>query len=211
MSSNDSSISLRVEFPARRYLLGAAETPAHVHEEGAPVAKRKARSLVLGGDAQTVSWSFVLTDFPYLRKSDTPAAKAIAAATGDVDLLSADVLKVSHHGSKHGVNLELVERIDPRITLVSSVPSGGNHNFPHAVAQDLIREALDPSTTDGHPHAPDHEMGIFYTCDSDDVGQALGTAAVIVDLQKISLWRFGEGPMDPVDLGGARLLEIAPD
>jgi hypothetical protein len=55
---------------------------------------------------------YLIGDFPYLRGSETPAAKAIEAAQGDVDLLKADVLKISHHGSKHGVNLELVERID---------------------------------------------------------------------------------------------------
>jgi hypothetical protein len=36
--------------------------------------------MVLGADAQTLSWSYVLVDFPRLKKSETPAARAIAAA-----------------------------------------------------------------------------------------------------------------------------------
>jgi beta-lactamase superfamily II metal-dependent hydrolase len=39
------------------------------------------------------------------------------------------VLKVSHHASKHGVNLELVERIKPALTLVSSVAAAGRTAF----------------------------------------------------------------------------------
>jgi hypothetical protein len=136
---NDSSISLRIEFPVHRYLEDRKDT-----EEGQPVDAPRTRSLILGADAQTTSWAYVLGDFPYLHRSETPAAKAIAAAQGDVDLLAGDVLKVSHHGSKHGVNLELVERIGPKVTLISSVAEQGQFNFPHTVAQELIREALHP-------------------------------------------------------------------
>jgi beta-lactamase superfamily II metal-dependent hydrolase len=71
----------------------------------------------------------VIGDFPYLRDSETPAAKAIEAAQGDVDLLKADVLKISHHGSKHGVNLELVERIAPKVTLISSREAADSSTF----------------------------------------------------------------------------------
>jgi len=120
---NDSSIALRLEFPVHRYL--------DREEEGQPVTAPRTRALVLGADAQTTSWAYVLADFPFLRKSDTPAAKAIAAAQGNFDLLRGEVLKVSHHGSKHGVNLELVERVAPKVSLISSVAGGGNYHFPH--------------------------------------------------------------------------------
>jgi hypothetical protein len=97
---NDSSTSLKIEFPARKVEVRDKERVIH--------DRVASRTLILGADAQTLSWSYVLTDFPSLKQSDTPAAKAIAAATSSIDLLSADVLKVSHHASKHGVNLELV-------------------------------------------------------------------------------------------------------
>ena len=137
---NDSSISLRIEHPARALAVSASLGGGQRNWAPDP----KSATLVLGADAQTLSWSFVATDFPYLAESKSPAAKAIKAATGGKDLLSADVLKVSHHASKHGVNLELVERIKPRLTIVSSTGGGRKYGFPHDIAQEILREALDP-------------------------------------------------------------------
>ena len=110
---NDSSISIKVEYPAAR---------AQERDKGRNLVRRRSQSLILGADAQTLSWSYVLTDYPYLAGSPSDAAKAIGGATGS-DPLKGHVLKVSHHGSKHGVNLELVERIRPDLTLVSKIPS----------------------------------------------------------------------------------------
>jgi competence protein ComEC len=92
---NDSSISIRLDFPYSRWLEARQEV-----EQGQPLPKLKTASLVLGADAQTVSWSYVMVEFPFLRKSETPAAKAIAAAQSDLDLLKSDVLKVSHPGRR---------------------------------------------------------------------------------------------------------------
>ena len=105
------------------------------------VKRPRTNALILGADAQTLSWSYVMTDFPYLAHSGSAAATAIGAATGG-DMLRSQVLKVSHHCSKHGVNLELVERVAPHYTLVSSVGGGGKYNFPHNVAQEVVREGL---------------------------------------------------------------------
>jgi hypothetical protein len=137
---NDSSISLRFEHPAR----ALADQAAIGGGQGNFAANPKSATLVLGADAQTLSWSFVATDFPYLAASGTEQARAIAAATGNKDLLSADVLKVSHHASKHGVNLELIERMHPAVTIISSTSAGKAYGFPHSVSQMLIREALNP-------------------------------------------------------------------
>jgi hypothetical protein len=194
---NDSSISLRLDFPVYRYLEGRDDV-----EEGQPVSAPRTASLVLGADAQTLSWSYVLVDFPYLRKSETAAAEAIAAAQSDRDLLRAHVLKVSHHGSKHGVNLELVERIAPRLTLVSSVAEHGRFNFPHGVTQDLIREALDPSTQNPRPHPPDHELRLLYTADRDPAG-ALGTIALVMDPGECTVWRFRDSNSGRIRLADA--------
>ena len=105
-------------------------------------------SLVLGGDAQTLSWSYVLTDFPFLMKSNSASSAAIAAATGDVDLLHADVFKVSHHASKRGVNLELVERINPRVTVISCGPDSPRYHFPHEWPK---RSSARPATPEPDP------------------------------------------------------------
>ncbi|MGH7505966.1 MAG: ComEC/Rec2 family competence protein, partial [Longimicrobiales bacterium] len=193
---NDSSLSLRLEFPASRVV--------QRDDERRLVERGRNRSLVLGADAQTLSWSYVLTDFPELHTSDSAAAKAIEAATG-ADLLRGHVLKISHHGSKHGVNLELVERIGPDVTLISSERGGGRYNFPHTVAQELIREAIE-STTSGQLRSADHELGIFYTSDEDDDGRVLGSFAIVISPEgDRRLWRFTDLPDDPVDF--ARALE----
>jgi hypothetical protein len=191
---NNSSISLRVEFPATRVVQRAADRSL--------VDAPSTRSLILGGDAQTLSWSYADTDFPILAASDSAAAKAIKAATGS-DPLRSQVLKVSHHASKHGVNLELVERIKPALTLVSGVAGGGSYKFPHTVSQELIREAVDPTTTSGKPHPPDWELGIFYTSDTTTAGTRLGSFAVVIGPGQRSTWRLLDTTTGAIDLGNA--------
>ncbi|HEY2959404.1 MAG TPA: MBL fold metallo-hydrolase [Actinomycetota bacterium] len=195
---NDASISLRLEFPVSRFVAARQDV-----EEGNPAAAGRSASLILGGDAQSLSWAYAVADFPFLRRSDTPAARAIAAAQANVDLLKSQVLKVSHHGSKHGVNLELVERIGPKVTLVSSVGGGGEFHFPHTVTQELVREALDPTTDSPRPHPSDFELGIFYTADTDPQGP-LGSIALVLSPTTCTMWRFGDLPGSAIDLTRAR-------
>lgn len=197
---NDSSISLRIEAPAIRVVRDAG---------GQRMVRPRASRLVLGADAQTLSWSYVLTDFPYLAASTTEQARLLDVGSG-VDVLRADVFKVSHHGSKHGVNLELVERMRPAVTVISSVPEQGRYGFPHDVAQALIREALE-STTSGDSRSSDARLRIFYTADRDDspASRPLGTIGVVLRRDERHVWRFGDEPDDPVDLGaGRRWLEL---
>ncbi|MGH8945492.1 MAG: ComEC/Rec2 family competence protein [Acidimicrobiia bacterium] len=190
--ANDSSISLRIEFPAARVV--------HRGPERELIEQPKTMALILGADAQTLSWSYVLTDFPQLHTDDNAAARAIKAATGR-DLLAAKVMKVSHHGSKHGINLELMERIDPALTLVSSTADGARFHFPHTVAQELIREARDPVAGSGAMRTTsDADLGIFYTSDQEDTGSLLGSMAVVMGRGVATLWRFGDDTDDVVDL-----------
>lgn len=199
---NNASISLRVEFPAGRV----------VERDGDRVLVDSPRtaSLILGADAQTLSWSHVLTDFPYLQGSDSEAARAIRAAVGR-DLLRSQVLKVSHHASKRGINLELVERISPALTLVSSVGSAGAYNFPHAVAQEILREARQPiaGSADGVRDS-DSALGIFYTADAvgnppeEAAGEPAGTIGVVMKPGSRSIWRFFDEPKDRIQLAAGK-------
>jgi hypothetical protein len=161
---------------------------------------------VLGADAQTLSWSYVLVDFPDLEPNENPITKRLEMALG-VDALRAEVVKVSHHGSKHGVNLELIERIAPKASVVSSVAGLGKYGFPHSVAQDCIREGLQ-ATTSGQLRSKDFELGIHYTSGTDDAGVPLGTVGTIVPPpgKPIQVWRFGDLPGKRVDLKNARRL-----
>jgi beta-lactamase superfamily II metal-dependent hydrolase len=186
---NDSSISLRLEHPAARVV--ARDVQGHVVEpEQAPV------SLVLGGDAQTLSWSYVLTDFPFLMKSGSETSAAIAAATGDVDLLQAQVFKVSHHASKRGVNLELMERVSPQVTVVSCARDSRRYHFPHEIAQEILRESRDPEAGSGKVRdKADWELKIFYTCDRDTGERDLGSVAAVLEAgRNPQTWRLGDTP-----------------
>jgi hypothetical protein len=189
---NDSSISIRIEAPATRVTRDAT---------GQRLVRQKSSRLVLGADAQTLSWSFVLSDFPYLAVPVSEQGRLLDVGTG-VDALRADVLKVSHHGSKHGVNLELVERMNPGLTLISSVPEKGSYGFPHTVAQELIREALQATTSGKKTRSDDADLHLFYTADVDDgaPGRPLGTIGVLIRKGDWTLWRFGDRPGDDVDL-----------
>jgi beta-lactamase superfamily II metal-dependent hydrolase len=192
---NDSSISLRFQHPAARVVTRDVEGNV-VDKGGRPM------SLVLGADAQTLSWSYVLTDFPFLMKSNSASSAAIAAATGDVDLLKAHVFKVSHHASKRGINLELFERIAPWVTVISCAPNSPRYHFPHDLAQEMIREARDPRAGSGtQRRKQDWELNIHYTSDRDRApdargeGHALGTVVTILEEgRRPQVWRLGDTP-----------------
>jgi hypothetical protein len=195
---NDASISLRIEAPAIRVTRD---------ETGQRLVRQRSSRLVLGADAQTLSWSYVLSDFPYLSLPVTEQGRLLDVGSG-VDTLAADVLKVSHHGSKHGVNLELVERMAPGLTLVSSVPEKGKYGFPHTVAQELIREALQAMAGGKiKERSPDAKLNLFYTADEDDAApdpKRLGTIGVTLRKGDWTMWRFGDSPGRNVRFEDAR-------
>ncbi len=192
---NDSSLVLRIEHPATRV------TEVQGRRNYQP--RSTTASVVFGADAQTLSWSYVLTDFPVLVSSNSKTAKDLKAAKGDWNLLRSAVLKVSHHASKRGVNLELIERIRPKLTIVSSSSTeDSHHGFPHDVAQGLIREAIKPIAGSGaDDDRVDHELGIFYTgsktTDDDDAGSI---ATVLRSNRKREQWRFFDSADDEVVL-----------
>jgi len=192
---NNSSIAMRLEFPASRV----------VQQPGSrEFVRTRAQRLLLGADAQTVSWAHALTDFPELHTERSAAARALRVALGS-DPLKAHVFKVPHHMSKHGLSLELVEQVSPALSLVSSVAGGGKYNFPHAVSQDALREALQATSSGKIRRKADHELGIHYTGAHDDSGKPLGTIGVVISpTGKRTVWRFGDKPRQAVDLATAR-------
>jgi hypothetical protein len=199
---NNASISLRIATPAGR----AKFVPDESWQLLEGVDDRTQFSLILGGDAQTESWAQAMVDFPGLVKSQSETAKVIGAATNNRDFLDADVLKVSHHGSKKGVNYELVERIGPRFILLSCSSSSG-HGFPHSLNQHILREAKEKLAKSGAVHRPeeDHLRGVFYTAQEDTAGEALGSIAIVGSHHSnIEMWRFGDTTRQLPDFANAR-------
>ncbi|SDY47574.1 hypothetical protein SAMN05661080_03587 [Modestobacter sp. DSM 44400] len=206
---NDSSISVKLEYPATRVV----EQPDPA--DGGSRNRLLVRSadpwaLVLGADAQTTSWAQAAVDFPQLHSRSGGETFTAPTGGGD-DLMRAHVLKVSHHASKHGINLELVERMAPLIALISSVGGGGKYGFPHALATEALREAAQPSTSGGIVRKPDHALGIHYTAglEHHDTGAAtpLGSLALMVPPRRgapLRLWRFSDRSRDAVDLALGR-------
>jgi hypothetical protein len=194
---NDSSIALKVEFPAARVIERDADRT--------PIELPTRQALILGADAQTTSWAQVLVDFPQLGPEKTAITEMLKAARGN-EPLNADVLKVPHHASKHGVNLELVEQIAPSLSIVSCGHEGGKYNFPHLVAQEIIREGRQAIASS--PEAvrkPDHELGIHYTGSNLDDGTPAGSVGVVISpggTRKV--YRFCEGRDDALNLASAR-------
>ena len=194
---NNSSIAMRLEFPAARIVERGGDRT---------FTRPRVQSLILGADAQTQSWAQAMSDFPELRPHESPVAAALDRAQGHFPL-SSNAFKVSHHGSKHGMNLELVEMMTPKYSLISSVGGKGKYNFPHLLCMEALREAKDPIAS--HPdgkHKPDHELNIHLTAASDDAGAKLGSIALVMSAtsSKCDLWRFGDEPGADIDLATAR-------
>ena len=113
VSSTNASITLKVEFPAAR-----VEQRDHDRRY---LRIRQPQALLLGAQCTDARVGARDDRLRRAAPSDSPAAKALRMALGS-DPLRAQVFKVPHHASKHGVNLELVELIKPRLTLISRPP-----------------------------------------------------------------------------------------
>lgn len=196
---NDASIALKVEYPATR-IAERREGPHHnrVYVRNDPWA------LLLGADAQTTAWAQATLDFPEVHShSDADLARELRLRSGR-DTLRGHVFKVPHHASKHGLNLELVTRIQPTMALVSC-SADGRYGFPHELALEAIRESRLPTASRGGRRPADHDLGIHYTCavsDGDGLS-ALGSMALVVPASRgkpLQLWRFADEPRDEVHL-----------
>lgn len=204
---NNSSLTLMFEYPAHRiYTEPDPESDDRLNRRS---VRKRSRRLLLGGDAQFASWAQTTIDFPDLHNEQNPIlAKELQAARGR-DYLASDLFKMSHHASKHGINLELMERVNAKHVLVSSTGGGGRYNFPHALAMDAAREARQATTTSGAARLTDHALGIHVTGAvlDDQSGTALGSMAVLVSPKPsrgMRIFRLMDGPKDAIDLTAAR-------
>jgi hypothetical protein len=151
-------------------------------------------TLLLGADSQTSSWAHVEVDFPPLRSDHDPEYRLLGLARGKEPLKS-DIFKVPHHCSKNGLNLELVVRVNPPISLISCEASTSSHAFPHQVALEQLREARFAVATSGGIRPRDWELGIHTTSDTILPNRdPLGSIAIQIPPTgaRPTLWRLGD-------------------
>jgi beta-lactamase superfamily II metal-dependent hydrolase len=211
---NNASIVLRIVYPTHPPSADYPETSA-----AAKPPASKSRTMILGGDAQTDAWGRVLDEFPHFVGDVSNPTRQIGARSG-AQPLACDFFKVSHHCSKRGVNLELVERMGespagvgpsfgPRWLAVSSASDdASSFGFPHLVTQELMREVRDPRAQKGGEHERDDKLGIHFTAQqlaTPEAGPAGSIAYVVGADGSGRLYRFGDDASANLDLATARI------
>ncbi len=96
--------------------------------------------MILAGDAQFHSWSKIIEEYPNYKKTENPDQHIKIEDT--FNPLKCVVLKVSHHGSKHGTSLEYIETLDPNIGIISCSDIS-SHGFPHKIAMLSLQEKVE--------------------------------------------------------------------
>jgi beta-lactamase superfamily II metal-dependent hydrolase len=104
---------------------------------------------ILSGDAQFDSWAKIGEEFPRMSHiTYQEDALGLAERQETSDQLRCGLLKVSHHGSKHGSSLEYLERVAPtRIVYTAGDQQWYQDNrpdwvndFPHPLVVDIMDE-----------------------------------------------------------------------
>ncbi len=93
-----------------------------------------------------------------------------------------------------------------QLTLVSSSAGGGRYNFPHSLAMEAAREAVQATTQSGAARLDDDALGIHLTGSRLDSGGPLGSIALLVprDTAPLRLFRLLDPPDGEIDLAAAR-------
>lgn len=113
--------------------------------------------IILAGDAEYASWGKSTEEFPRMERITFYSDALGLAGRGETsDQLKCDLLRISHHGSKHGTSLEYLERLKPNRVVIPAGDQQWYHqyhpnwegDFPHPLVVETI-EVLDPSLSIG--------------------------------------------------------------
>lgn len=75
--------------------------------------------VILGADAEYAAWGKVTEEFPRVATIDFfDDALGLSEREDTADQLKCDLLKLAHHGSKHGTSLEYLERLRPNRVVI---------------------------------------------------------------------------------------------
>jgi beta-lactamase superfamily II metal-dependent hydrolase len=152
---NNASIVLRFEHHAEDVMsMRSKEYTGSVSLEAEREAGRSV--VILAGDAEYDSWSYITEEFPRLERTDAhkPLVKKM------VNYLACSVLKVAHHGSMHSAPLDVYEKMNPETAIVSTEQEESTKKicdlvltrglFPHSLAVTALEECgAQILTTDG--------------------------------------------------------------
>lgn len=112
---NNSSVVLRFEHHKKDYLL--TKSLEYKGTRSKEIERRAGRSVViLAGDAEFDSWAYVADEYPRLERSKThqPLVKKV------INPLACRVIKVAHHGSMHSSPLDIYEKMNPNLAIIST-------------------------------------------------------------------------------------------
>ena len=108
---------------------------------------------ILAGDAQFDSWGKIVEEFPRKSKISFQDDASVIRSDGD-NQLNCQLLKISHHGSKHGTSLEYLEKLTPSHFMITCAEEDWYKNnqpnwgtkWPHALTAKAIK-VLDQEAT----------------------------------------------------------------
>jgi competence protein ComEC len=101
---------------------------------------------ILAGDAPFDSWGKIVEEFPRSSKITFHTNASVTRSEGN-NQLNCQLLKVSHHGSKHGTSLEYLEKLTPTHFMVTCAAKTWYENneprwgseWPHDLTQRAIK------------------------------------------------------------------------
>jgi beta-lactamase superfamily II metal-dependent hydrolase len=103
--------------------------------------------IILAGDAEFASWGKATEEFPRIKRINfIQDALGLSERDERVEQLGCNLLRISHHGSKHGTSLEYLERINPSYVVISAGSQNWYANnasdwqgyFPHPLVLDTL-------------------------------------------------------------------------
>lgn len=110
----------------------------------------KGAKAILAGDAQFDSWGKVAEEFPRATKISY-FKDALTERSEGVNQLACQLLKIAHHGSKHGTSLEYLEKLNPKYFMITCADNqwyqlnkpGWGTDWPHPLTSSAINEVAE--------------------------------------------------------------------
>jgi len=103
-------------------------------------------TIILAGDAEWDSWAKITEEFPYFKKNENP--DSMIKVEEGFNPIKCDVLKVAHHGSKHGTSLQAIERLHPKYAVIScGALDTGKFSFPDNLTIDILNDNYEKRDT----------------------------------------------------------------